>query len=71
MATDDDRMMALRVAGLYVGQLDPDELEAFKRCVDEGSARRDYHGVGGLMGMAKVRYCGLPTEPHTEGGGNG
>jgi hypothetical protein len=41
--------------GIYVGYLDPEELTEFDRAVEEGKAYRSYEGVGGLMGLAKVR----------------
>lgn len=44
-----------RLDGLYVGQLTKTELEAFARCVCNGTHYRDYGSVGGFLGMAKVR----------------
>ena len=44
-----------RCVNLFVGQLDADELAAFKRAVKEGKARYDYSGPGGLLGLAKVK----------------
>jgi hypothetical protein len=44
-----------RLDGLFVGQLSDDEMEAFEAAVKKGRAARSYEGVGGLMGLAKVR----------------
>ena len=41
--------------GLFVGQLDPDEMQAFEAAIKAGEARRSYEGAAGLMGLAKVR----------------
>ena len=53
-----EREIVRSVAGLYVGQLDSPELAAFEVGVEEGFAAREYQGVGGLLGLAKVRYIG-------------
>jgi len=47
-----------RVDGLFVGQLDADELQRFERAVEDGDAYRSYEGGSGLMGLAKVRLRG-------------
>ena len=44
-----------RLDGLFVGQLSVEEMEAFEAAVKKGRASRSYEGVGGLMGLAKVR----------------
>lgn len=44
-----------KLNGLFVGQLDSEELEAFNRACHEGWARRIYRGAAGLMGLAKVQ----------------
>ena len=40
--------------GLFVGQLDENELELFERGVEEGVAWRKYDGASGFLGLAKV-----------------
>lgn len=40
--------------GLFVGMLNPEELKAFDYLCEKGEARREYQGVGGFMGLAKV-----------------
>ena len=50
------------LAGLYVGQLDANELEAFNAACLAGTAQRVYEGAGGFLGLAKVRIVfGLAT----------
>ena len=44
-----------RINGLFVGQLDPDELRLFERAIREGRARRSYESASGFLGLAKVR----------------
>lgn len=43
-----------RLEGLFVGQLDGDELELFYAAVTAGIAFRDYRGPSGFLGLAKV-----------------
>lgn len=43
------------IEGLFVGQLDPDELKLFNLCCEHGLAYRAYEGGAGLFGLAKVR----------------
>lgn len=43
-----------RIDGLYVGQLNDDELRMFERAVKDGKAERSYKGAGALLGIAKV-----------------
>lgn len=40
--------------GLYVGQLDERELEAFNRMCAEGRAYRNFDHAGGILGMPKI-----------------
>jgi hypothetical protein len=47
-----DDLIYLR--GLYVGQLDEQELETFEKAIEAGLAYRDYDHAGGLLGLAKV-----------------
>jgi hypothetical protein len=47
-------MDVAELSGLYVGQLDQDELQAFERAVSDGLAFRSYNGPSGMMGVAKV-----------------
>lgn len=42
------------IHGLYVGQLDRDELAWFEAEVAAGRAWRDYNHAGGAFGIAKV-----------------
>ena len=44
-----------RVNGLFVGQLDESEMEAFNEACNSGLAARVYEGGAGFMGLAKVR----------------
>lgn len=48
--------------GLFVGLLDERELDALNFCCSEGLATRSYEGVGGFMGLAKVRIA-KPVTP--------
>jgi hypothetical protein len=41
--------------GLFVGSLDAYERDLVDRAIAEGAARLSYEGVGGLLGLAKVR----------------
>jgi len=43
-----------RLNGMYVGQLDSDELAAFDRERKAGRARASYNHAGGFLGLAKV-----------------
>jgi len=48
-----------RLDGLFVGQLDDDELLIFTRAVEQGKALRDYnHPAGQFLGLAKVKVLG-------------
>ena len=51
------------IAGLYVGQLNEDELVEFERAVKAGLAYRSYAGPAGLMGVAKVQVIRPLPEP--------
>jgi hypothetical protein len=44
-----------RIEGLFVGQLDEDELEIFDEACRRNEAYRSYEGGSGFMGLAKVR----------------
>ena len=48
------------IDGLYVGQLDAEELQAFEQAIADGNAQRVYVGASGFMGLAKVRL--IPSE---------
>lgn len=52
--TDFDEMLS-RIRGLYFGQLDEAEKEAFEELRREGFVALSYEGAGGMMGMGKVR----------------
>jgi hypothetical protein len=52
---DADEEMLAPLEGLHVGLLSIPELEALSRCVRRGTYRRDYDGVAGFLGLAKVR----------------
>jgi hypothetical protein len=45
----------LRLEGLFVGQLNADELLLFDAAVTAGLAFRAYEGAAGFLGLAKVR----------------
>ena len=51
---DNDIELTSGLNGLFVGQLDESETNAFNRLVDRGLARGVYVGAGGFMGLAKV-----------------
>ena len=44
-----------RLDGLFVGQLDSEEMKEFNKAIEEGTAYRSYEGMSGFMGLAKVR----------------
>lgn len=46
-----------RIEGLFVGQLDPDEMKIFEQAVMYGWAYRHYEGPAGFLGLAKVRLA--------------
>jgi len=54
----DARRTVQSLDGLYVGQLDAEEMLAFNIGIREGFACREFRGAGGLLGLAKVRYIG-------------
>jgi hypothetical protein len=41
--------------GLFVGQLNEEEMDLFRAAVKRREARRSFEGVAGLMGLARVR----------------
>ena len=43
-----------RLGGLFIGQLNDEELELFNRMVKEGKAARSYAGMTGFMGLGRV-----------------
>lgn len=45
----------LYLEGLFVGSLNDLEMDDFERLVKDGKAYRSYEGVGGFLGLAKVR----------------
>jgi hypothetical protein len=47
--------LVLPLEGLYAGQLTEEERAAFNFLIAHGLARRTWEGVGGLLGLAKVR----------------
>ncbi len=51
-----DLEMLRNAEGLFVGQLDENELKAFNRLVSASLAKRSYEGAGGFLGLAKVRF---------------
>ena len=42
------------IRGLYVGQLNAEEMATFEKAIDTGLAFRDYDHSGGILGLAKV-----------------
>lgn len=54
-ASQADRDLVHRLNGMFVGQLNEEELMSFQRCVADHSAWRDYSGPSGFLGLAKVR----------------
>jgi hypothetical protein len=69
--TAEDEDFLRRIAGLFVGALDADELEAFERLRRAGHVRRSYEGVGGMMGLATVRRVWHTSDTATEVDTNG
>ncbi len=60
-----------RLDGLFVGQLDNEEMRLFERAVAEHRAYRGYEGEAGFMGLAKVRLVRVvrsEPESRVEGG---
>jgi hypothetical protein len=54
--------------GLHVGMLTEDELALFNAACRAGTAHRDYGGLGGFMGLAKVRLATpTPSDPRLRG----
>ena len=43
------------IDGLYLGQLSEFEFEVFERAVREGKAVRQYAGLSGFLGLARVK----------------
>jgi hypothetical protein len=43
------------IDGEFVGMMTPYMIEVFYRAVEAGYARASYEGVGGFLGLAKVR----------------
>jgi hypothetical protein len=54
MSEEDARELD-RLEGIFVGQLTPHERNIFDKAVALHLAWRDYDGLAGFMGMAKVR----------------
>ena len=52
LRTDEEELE--RLSGLFVGQLDEQEMDLFCRMVKEGKAARSYSGIAGLLGLARV-----------------
>lgn len=52
--SDEQRREVEGWQGLYVGQLDNDEIKLFETAVREGIAFRNYDHAGGSLGLAKV-----------------
>lgn len=52
--TADLRDFVSHNAGLYVGQLNDDEMRMFNESVRRGLAYRQYAGAAGFMGLAKI-----------------
>ena len=65
--TDFDAAELAKMNGLFVGQLDPDELRVFNSAVEAGYARRSYEGSSGFLGLAKVRIAVLAQTEKGEG----
>lgn len=53
--THEDEDFLSRIDGLFVGQLDPDEMAAFERLRRAGHVDRSYGGAAGFMGLARVK----------------
>lgn len=48
--------------GLYLGSLDAYERERVDQAVAQGIARLTYEGVGGFLGLARVRLNESPAD---------
>jgi hypothetical protein len=55
MLADTDEENIQMLDGLFVGQLDEEELALFEIAIKDGKAARSYEGVAGFLGLAKVR----------------
>ena len=44
--------------GLFVADLDEDEMKSFIRCISDNMAVKDYSGSSGLMGLSKIKWIG-------------
>lgn len=58
-STKADREKVKYLDGLYVGMLEPDEIESLNRCVADHVAIRDYDHIGGSLGLSKVKIINL------------
>lgn len=58
-AESDVEYFIASISGLYVGQLDADELSAFDRLCADGLMRRSYDGAAGFLGLAKCARTAL------------
>jgi hypothetical protein len=54
-STHEDRERVKEMEGLYVGMLDPNEIEILDRCISDGVAIKDYNHAGGILGLAKIK----------------
>lgn len=52
----------IRLDGMYVGMLTPEELAAFNEACRAGTAQRSYEGVAGFLGAPKVRIAREKSE---------
>ncbi|MBG6177167.1 hypothetical protein IWQ55_004781 [Labrenzia sp. EL_208] len=50
------------MSGMFAGQLDDDEREAFAVLKKHGMARDDFSGAAGLLGLSKVRLIYTPED---------
>jgi len=62
--SDEDMDIVHHVNGLYVGQLNEEELQAFNRACKAGKATRTSSGAGWLLGLPKVMV--LPEQEPTK-----
>ena len=58
----EDDMDVTEIRGLYVGQLNAEEMATFEKAIDLGLAFRDYDHPGAILGLAKVGVR-RPTHP--------
>lgn len=63
-STSEDRDLIRSLSGLYVGQLDESEYQAFHRCFEDGLVIPDYAPPHGLIFIGKVKWIAIEDNPN-------